>query len=350
MNEDRRWTAVVWRAARRAALGVVCAVALVGCPASRSEPPPLLPADPPESDGAVPGAGTADFDRGVAYLEKGLCDQAVPHFERALAAQPDKAEAAYYLALCQEKDGEFAAAEAGYRKALELDGSLVEAALNLGALYLDPQTSPSGQPRPEQAIEVLADVAAKVTDDPDLHENLAFAYRLAKKYPEAIEHYEKALKLDSAPRRHFAFGDLLYEAKRHEQAVAHLEKALPGYQQDADTLGTIALLLGHCHAYPQCIKAFDAAIALKSDLPEWYVRRGICRHELGDEPAARRDYDAALAVDSSYPAAHYYLGMSWLESKDTVRARRAFGQAIQHGGDGPWAKRSKKMLAKMGGR
>ena len=34
------------------------------------------------------------------------------------------------------------------------------------------------------------------------------------------------------------------------------------------------------------MKAFDTAIGLKSDEAEWYIQRGVCKHDAGDEEAS----------------------------------------------------------------
>lgn len=321
---------------------------LVGCPPpTPAGPGPSLVADPAASDGTLPGAEVGDFDRGVEFIKRGAFEQAIVHFDRVLAADPRHAQAEYYRALAREQLGQREAAIEGYRRALELDPSLVDAAVNLGAIYLvdDPEGGARAQPR--EAIAVLEKAVAKVDDDPGVHENLAYAYRLTKDYDQALAHYQKALSLADEPRTRFALGDLLVEAKRCDDAVEHLTKAAAGSGDDFRMLVTIADLLGQCQAFGPCVKVWDAAIELQPGDAEWYVRRGLCHHGLDDEAKARKDFQAAIDQDSSFAAAHYYLGMSWRSAKKTFNATRAFQQAVELDPNGPIGKRARQALQEL---
>ena len=67
------------------------------------------------------------------------------------------------------------------------------------------------------------------------------------------------------------------------------------------------------------LSLLDQAIAKKGDVAEMWVRRGVCKHELGDEPGATKDYEGAIAVDPKFAAAHYYLGVSLAAQKKKAR-------------------------------
>lgn len=354
MNE--RWfSRAVWTAtamtttARPAAQRVLAAVALAACVAAcggAQEPQrdPLL-ADPPEgSDAAASkGASSTALDRGIAYIKNEKYEEAKQHLVQAIEHEPGSAEAHYYLGLANEKTNDRAGAEASYKKALASDPKLEAAALNLAALYLDEP------PRPDDAIAVLSKAIEQAPDRAALHQNLGYAYGLKGDVANASKHYEAALKAEDTAATRFAYGAMLFEAKVLDRAAAELKKALAATGDDLATIATIGRMLGPAKAYADCVAAFDRAIKLKPEA-EFHVRRGTCRHELGDEPGARTDYQAAIKVDPRFAAAHYYLGLSFLAERKPQSAIAALTEAGKHGGDTEIGKRARAKVKELSAR
>ncbi|AUX22341.1 hypothetical protein SOCEGT47_028420 [Sorangium cellulosum] len=344
MNE--RWTA---RAARAAAGRGVSIVALAACAAAcggAQEPPrEALSADPPlgGDEAAQQGASATELDRGIAYIKNERYEDAKRHLERALEHEPGSAEAAYYLGLAREKTGDRAGAEASYKRALEGDPKLEAAALNLAALYLDEP------PRPDDAIAVLTRALEQAPDRPALHQNLGYAYGLKRDVASASKHYEASLKAEDSAATRFAYGAMLLEARELDRAAAELKKALAATGDDVAMLATIGRMLGPARAYADCVAAFDRAIKLKPEA-EFHVRRGTCRHELGDEPGARADYQAAIQVDPRFAAAHYYLGLSYLADRKPQSALAALTEAGKLGGDSEIGKRARAKVKELSAR
>jgi Tfp pilus assembly protein PilF len=323
---------------------LVAAWALGGCPTQDAGPDPILEADPPPTeDGKPPGAGQSDFDRGLAYAEKGAFAEAIPHFERAIEARPENAEAHYNLALCYENTKDVPKAEASYKKAIELDSKLVDARVRLGALYLqDP-------PRPKEAIAALEPALEMEKPDKtaDIRAQLGFAYRLTGQLVKAESHYQAALRIQPAGDVHLAYADLLFEMGKPSETAAQLRLALPAFKKDIDKTVFIAQHFGRVGAFSDCVAAYSHAIELKSDDAGLLVYRGRCKQGLKQEPEARSDYEAALKIDPKFQAAHFFLGMSYLEQKMNGRARLHFQQAVQLGKDTPVGKKASDELRKL---
>jgi hypothetical protein len=72
--------------------------------------------------------------------------------------------------------------------------------------------------------------------------------------------------------------------------------------------------------------------------PEWFVRRGTCRHELGEEPMAQADYEKAVQLDPGYAPGHYYLGLSCIEQKAIMRGLVELDKAAKTGRGTPIGK------------
>jgi Flp pilus assembly protein TadD len=314
---------------RVVALGVLSAALLVGCGGGEPqvEDPSRLDADPPLSDdgaGAQKGAAGTDLQRGKAYLEEGKFAEAKDQLEKALA---------------KEKLGDKAGAEQSYMDALKLDPKLAEAAGNLTALYLEEPA------RPDEAIKILKDMLAKVPKDTALMTNLAYAYALKKDVANASKQYDAIIAGGGAGVDvRLAYGQLLLDAKQKEKAAEQFKKGVEAADKDAPMLITLGLLLGQAGAFGDCVKAFDKAIAQKSDHPEPFVRRGICRHELKDEAGARSDYEAAIKLKPDFAAAHYYLGVSWMMDKNYATAKIELTKASTLAGETELGKRARQKL------
>jgi tetratricopeptide (TPR) repeat protein len=314
---------------------------LAGCSAPQAPPPEPLTADPPlGSTSADTGAADTELERGMAYLKNDRPEDAKTHLEKSLQLKPS-GEAHYYLGLAKEKLNDKPGAIESYKKALEIDGKLAEAAANLGAIYLD------DPPRADEAIAVLTAALAKSPGDPRLAQNLAYAYGLKGDVPSSIKQYDSVLAKGDDAMVRFAYGTMLFEHKELDKAAEQLKKALAGLKDDAPLLVTVGRMLGGSKAFGDCVTAFDRAIKLKATDPEWFVRRGTCRHEVKDETGAQDDFKAAIKVDPKFAAAHYYLGLSLLGEHKRAGAIASLEKAAALGGDiGKVAKAKLDAMAK----
>jgi tetratricopeptide (TPR) repeat protein len=308
----------------RSSILLLVVAALAACsstpPAQPPDDPPPIDAPPPD---AVAPASSAEVDQAIGHIKAGRFADAVPLLEKALATNPRDAQAHYYLAVSLEETGKKGDAERHYKDALAADPGLVEASQNLAAIYLDEP------PRPKDAIQVLKAALAKAPGHPKLLHNLGFALGLDGDVDGAVKAYEQVIaKEDGGPVR-FALGSLLFEAKRYDAAVPHLRKAAEATPDDVASLATIARMMGHAKAFTDCVKLLDQAIAKKADAAELWVRRGLCKHELGDEPGA---------------AAHYYRGVSLAAQKKNAEARKALKQAAELGKGTPIGKQAEEKL------
>jgi Flp pilus assembly protein TadD len=318
----------------------------IGCSPSKPEvdnPPPF------DSDSASASASNSppstkpnpDLDQGKALIEKGKFADAVAPLEKAVAADPKNANAAYYLGLAYDQTGKKADAEAKYKAALALNPQLVEASQNLAAIYLE------DPPRPDDAIPLLHAALKVDPTDPHTLENLGFAYGLKKDVERATTAYEAALKREDTSAVRFAYGSMLLENGKPKEATIQLGKAGDG-TDDVPTLATIATMMGRAEAFDQCTKFFDKVIAKKPDSADFLVRRGSCKHGKGngsgDEKGASDDFRAAIKIDPKFAVAHYYLGLSLIEQKNKTEAKAELQKAYDLDKDSKIGKLAKKKL------
>jgi tetratricopeptide (TPR) repeat protein len=322
----------------RVALLGLCAAMIQGCGPPQQTKVPELDADPPP--GADPTAGTAssELERGKAHIGEGRFAEAKPHIEKARELDPKNPEVLYYVGLVKAETGDAAGAEAAYRDAIKLDPKFVEAHQNLGALFLvDP-------PRPDEAIVVLNDALKIAPDNVRLMQNLAYAYSLKGDVAAASKQYEAALAKGDDLKLRFDYGSFLFEAKQFDKAAEQLKKVLEkAPDDDVKLLATLGLYLGQAKAFGDCVKAYDRALKIKPEA-ERFVRRGRCKHELGDKAGAKADYEGAVKTDPEFAPGHYYLGLALLDEKKRQSAIAAFEKAAKLGGTSPIGKLAKEKL------
>jgi len=228
-------------------------------------------------------------------------------------------------------------AEVGYQRALALDPKLVNARINLGAMYLE------DPPQPDKAIAALEPAVALEPDAADLHLNLAYAYRLGRQPEKAAAHYRTVLKADDNPDVRFMLVEVLGDAGKSDEMVAELNKLLPLYDKDVKRIAFIGMRFAKAHAFTECVDTFNKAIKLNAKDPNLWLNRGLCRHELKqDEESVADDYRKALEIDKTFQPAWYYLGVSYAAQKKRAKAVDSFERCTKLGPDTPVGKRAKE--------
>lgn len=281
---------------------------------------PVTEAAPPSSGGAAASPGSSELERAEASIKSGEFASARASLERALQKSPKNAKVLYYLGVCLEHLEDKAGAEKYYKEALAANPDLVEAALNLGALWLDAS-------RWDDAIAVTEKALHRRSDDPGLHANMAVALSGKGDKQRALASYERAVKLagDNAELR-FGYASLLLESGDKTKASAELKAALGGAAGNRALLASLGRALGQAGAFADCVAALDKAIALGDD-PELRVRRGLCRHSMKDEVGAKADFEAAASQNPKFAPARYYLGESLLAAGNGAQAAKEFDAA-----------------------
>lgn len=251
-------------------------------------------------------AGRAAFDRGDF-------DQAIEHFERAVALEPNNSDAHYYLGLAcarkGEKEGMFSAmsqmkkAKEEWMRAVEINPNSVDARMALIEFYTMAPGIAGGSE--EKAMEQAAEI--KKRDALDGHRAYARIDTLQKKFDLAVKEMVEAVREQpKSAKAHYFLGNALLNQKEWKGSLHEYEMALSldaGYMPAYFRIGQHAALSES--NYTRGEEAVRKYLGYKPAHDEpalaraWYWL-GMIQEKQGKKAEARQSYMNAqkLAPDS----------------------------------------------------
>ncbi len=151
---------------------------------------------------------------------EGRVDEAVAHYEKAIAIDPAYAPAYNNMGTALKAKGDLDAAVATYRRALEVMTDYPDAHYNLANALIE-------QNKPDEAGEHFRIALRSIPGEARVHNNLGIALAAEGKLDEAIAEFRIALTTD--PRSavtHRNLGSALASRGRFEEAVQQLRQAV----------------------------------------------------------------------------------------------------------------------------
>ncbi len=291
------------------------------------------------------GAAVELVLRGDVWTMAGHCDQAIPLYRKAVAADGKDAKAKVRLAHCLIQQGQPPQVEEGQKllvgladapglagqMALQEVGDLALAAGDFAAAAQAFEKLAARAPRDGDAQICLLDALAGLAKKGDAAakaRGIELAVRLkVGPWPEAQHHaaeLEAVLKFGDAgedlliARSKIAMGDV-------RGAIAVLERVVgknPGLEEAQALLGT-------AYASPDVGRRDDARKAWKRapHVKEALLALGVDAYEGGDLDDAERRLKDAIALDGKYQEAFYQLGLVAKERGDIPAAKSAWSTA-----------------------
>ncbi len=253
---------------------------------------------------AMPFAGTLYSPPGMRnylpygreLLDQGLEPQALVAFERAAQASPS-APTLYRLGTLLVKAGQPARARTTLERALAMQPDLAEASNDLGTLLAQDGELPA-------AIERFRAALAAAPDYPDALNNLGYALLLTGRQAEARALYEKALRLQpDFPEVLYNLGMILGRQGELADAEKYFRQALagrPGYGEAANNLALVLVARGDSAGATRLLEDFlEAEPAFENT----YVTLAKIRLSAGQTPEAIALLERLLQRNPTHPLA-----------------------------------------------
>ncbi len=176
-------------------------------------------------------------NRGAEMLRAGQTKQALEYLRIAVSLDPEHPRPWINLGVAERRSGDVKAAEAAYRRALEIDASAVSAYQNLATLL-------NLQGQRDEAATLLALTARLKGRNPYNYLALGDLSMGNRRYEEARRFYKRALHLESRGAESFAaMGQLALASGDESEAMGWLKKAI-AIDQENPRVRSLASQLG----------------------------------------------------------------------------------------------------------
>jgi tetratricopeptide (TPR) repeat protein len=160
--------------------------------------------------------------------------------------------------------------------------------------------------------------------------NQGYHYSSQKKYKEALEAFENAIKEDPKnANAWFQKGNCLSKLGRYEEALNAFDEAIRLKSNFAEAHNNRGTALSKLNRLEESLKAHEQAIKIKPDSANAYYNRGVTLDELGRHEEALKAFDKAIRSKPDFTDAHYNRGVTLDELGHYEKALKAFDEAIR---------------------
>src|SRR5262249_17353958 len=160
------------------------------------------------------------------------------------------------------------------------------------------------------------------------YNGLGHALRRQRKWPEAINAYNKLIEID--PNYPYAYTSLANALRRHNklpEAIAAFNKAIEIDPNDVWAYSGLGNVLGDQKKWPEAIDAHNRAIKIDPHVADFHSDLGVALAEQGKVPEAIHALNQAIKIDPNFARAHYCLGVALRSQKKLDQGIAAYRRA-----------------------
>jgi Tfp pilus assembly protein PilF len=318
-----------------------------GCktvPEPKPEPPPQearaeLPEPPEETPELPEGALAASqpeeevklldpairaaFEEGMRAAMEGDPVRALAQFKAAASSDPRTYWAHYNLALLQERNQDFEAAERSYLTALGMRPKADRVAENYAKLMV----------RQGRASEAEIELKRRIAGAPDsigLRNALAWTLASEEKLDAAAGEAKKVLKADEQNAvAMYVLANVYLKEGRSELATMMLENAALIDKARAEIPNLQGVILLGQNKKAAAMEKFRQAAFLREDFPEAHNNLGAMLLAAQSFPEAVKELELAVRNAPNFAAAHVNLGNAYRGAGELERARQEYDLALK---------------------
>ncbi|HSU65335.1 MAG TPA: tetratricopeptide repeat protein [Tepidisphaeraceae bacterium] len=251
------------------------------------------------------------------------------------------------IALEHHRSGRLLRAETGYRTLLGRDPSNADAAHWLGVLLVQ-----AGQP--VEAIPLLERAVAARPEDAGFLNNLAQSYLGAGRMNEAVEAFDRALRIEPTRTETLFSAALARLARKSPQdpgeALALLSRARSAGMESPELHQNIGIALLMSGRIDEAIRALQTAVEQRPDAAEPRFHLGVAYRHAGRAVKAREVLAEAVGLQPTYTRAMQALAALEAEAGRPREAESLLRKVIELRPDSPDAYQALGMVLKQLGR
>jgi tetratricopeptide (TPR) repeat protein len=305
---------------------------------------------------AYPGSAEAHYRYGNLLKDQGAHEEALVHYDRAVALKSDYAHAwcnravvlgfmkrlpdaltsydraiaidpadtiahcnrAMVLMALDDKD----AALAGFDAAIARDARNFAAHSGRGGLLQERKQWTTALAAYDEAITLNPGDAAA-------HYNRGTVLKELGQFAAALSSYEQAIALNTGfARAHAMRADVLEKTGQLPAALESYDRAIALDARDATNYNNRAVLLQKMGRFAEATTAYDQAVASNPNYADAWFNRGTLLGELDDPEAALSSYERALAARPNFADAYVNRGVAQEQLGQFQAARASYAQSI----------------------
>jgi len=150
-------------------------------------------------------------------------------------------------------------------------------------------------------------------------------YQKEEKFPEAIQAYQKAEKLNNESALLYAnWASALYNIKEIDEGEKKAKEALKLDRDLPEANYFMGNIKHHEYNLLSALKYYNKAIKLQPDYRDALYMRAATYAELGNYSKALKDYEKVLAIDPNLSQAKYNIGVIQVATESYAAAARTF--------------------------
>ena len=269
--------------------------------------------------------------QGNVFLESGKLIEAAEYYRRAIAKNPNYADAYTNLGYVLQLQGNLDEAIKFYRKAVEFNPEHLMAHQNLGFVLMKLGQTETAEESLRRVIDLAPEHVAA------LH-SLGVIAAQRGDFPQAEALLFKAIELqpDDADARtmakaeiYFHLGDEAFAQGKHKESVSFYQNAIklnPGHVMAHVNIAVALLELG---LYDQVEVHSRKAIALAPDMHESYINLGAAFHKRGQLAEAESCFRHALKIKPDCVDALCNLGETFTLSGKFAEAASSYQRVLE---------------------
>ncbi|HEY3133781.1 MAG TPA: tetratricopeptide repeat protein [Gemmatimonadaceae bacterium] len=292
--------------------------------------------------------GVARRNLEIAYGESGILERRLQELEERLRANPDDLEALVQSGIAEKTAGRLERAHSLFQRAIDKDPDssvlhflLAEALYNRG-LHEEAMRSVkrSIELNPENPDALY--LIGFILGDLGRSEEAAEANRRAVMLNPTLVRAQANLSLETyrhevtpshqqktSAGAHITLGRALRQKGYFQEALREYEKAIEGGEANAEVLQAMLELYLLQRDTGAAIATADRFAREFSPTAKTWNGRGVALQLEGRHAEAEESYTRALEIDSSYPFAYNNLGVLFWHKNDTKGAINSFRRALQ---------------------
>jgi tetratricopeptide (TPR) repeat protein len=230
--------------------------------------------------------------------QQGQLASAKTHYQDLLALDPRHFDGLHLLGVIEYQHGNYAAAAALIRQAIEIKPAQAGPYSNLGLVL-------RAQLRHDEALECFAQAIERQADHAEAHNNHGNALRSLLRYEEALSSFQRALQLK--PDYAVAYSNranVLQDLKRYPEALENYAQALRYRPDYAEAHNNLAHALRHLNQTEAALASCARALQLQPDYAAAHLNAGNILQDLLRHQDALACYQRAEQLQPDYAEAH----------------------------------------------